>query len=33
MLSGLWNLEIVMMMPNVLCLFEQMCPIQLRQFH
>lgn len=33
MLSQLRNLETVMMMPNTLCLFEQLYPIQLCQIH
>ena len=33
MLSHLRNLETVMMMPNTLCLFEQLYPIQLCQIH
>lgn len=32
MLSGLWNLENVMMMPNTLGLFEQLVPFNFTNF-
>lgn len=33
MFSRVWSLETAMMMPNTLCLLEQLYPIQLCQFH